>query len=420
MDPSVATSSWALVPLGLFPIIAELSLKGLAILAVAGLAGLALRRRSAAARHSVWAAAFVALALLPLASVVAPDWRIIPNPRKAIGPPVNVRVVRRDGAPMDQFRLLEARGPSAPQNAAQLSSKAAIRMPPWTLTRGLGCLWLVGLLVILVRYVLGTLGVRRWVRGGRELADAGWRSAIDDARSVARAGSAARVYESAAARVPLVWGWRQALVFLPPGASTWDDERRRLVLLHELAHVRRGDVAIEAVVQAVSAVFWFHPAVWFAARRLRLERERACDDAVVESGVRPSTYARHLLAVADGAHHQNPPPIVALCMASSRDLDRRVTSLLAPRATRAAPSRTFQVATVAAALAMVALVGPVLFRKPISRATVPPRASLIFDQPAGAAKPRLTFVGTEAEARAYIDSMTSRRGEAGSAVGRTP
>jgi hypothetical protein len=93
------------------------------------------------------------------------------------------------------------------------------------------------------------------------------------------------------------------VVALPAAAVHWSAERLRLVLLHELLHVRRRDVMVEILLEAVTVVFWFHPAVWLAAGRVRLERERTCDEAVIDTGARASDYCAHLVEIMRAAAH---------------------------------------------------------------------------------------------------------------------
>ena len=90
------------------------------------------------------------------------------------------------------------------------------------------------------------------------------------------------------------------MLLVPAEAEAWPDERRRLVLLHELAHVRRWDWLTQLVAHVACAMYWFNPLVWLAARQMRIERERACDDLVLASGAKASDYAQELLALAAG------------------------------------------------------------------------------------------------------------------------
>ena len=70
------------------------------------------------------------------------------------------------------------------------------------------------------------------------------------------------------------------------------------MLLHELAHIQRGDLPLQTLLLLACALQWFNPLIWLAYRRLIIERERACDDMVLAAGVRPATYARDLLQTA--------------------------------------------------------------------------------------------------------------------------
>ena len=84
--------------------------------------------------------------------------------------------------------------------------------------------------------------------------------------------------------MPIACGVIRPTVVLPAAADDWPDDRVRVVLLHELAHVRRRDCLTQAVADAACAVFWFNPLAWMAVRELRRERERACDDMVLAAG----------------------------------------------------------------------------------------------------------------------------------------
>ena len=116
-----------------------------------------------------------------------------------------------------------------------------------------------------------------------------------------------RLLQASGPAMPMTWGIRRPVILLPADAGEWPAERRRDVLLHELAHVKRHDFLVQLIARVACAIYWFHPLVWLAAARLRVERERACDDQVLRAGATPSVYATHLLDIARGcARHVRP------------------------------------------------------------------------------------------------------------------
>jgi hypothetical protein len=130
-------------------------------------------------------------------------------------------------------------------------------------------------------------------------------------------------------------------VLVPVDADGWPEERRRAVLLHELAHVARHDCLTQTLAAIACALYWPLPGIWWAAARLRVERELACDDrALGAPGMRPHDYAAQLLAIARG--HRGPPAPTALVvtMASPSQLETRLRAAIDGARPRRAPGRT--------------------------------------------------------------------------------
>ena len=157
-----------------------------------------------------------------------------------------------------------------------------------------------------------------------------------DAMKHAAAGRPVEVRASSELDSPAVTGLFRPTIVVPHGALDWPLERCRLVLAHELAHVRRRDVLVQAIADVACAIHWCNPLVWICARRLRVEREIAADDAVLAAGVRPSRYAEELVAVATSVA----TPSAALAMAERSSLEARVASILASRLARAPLARS--------------------------------------------------------------------------------
>src|SRR5215472_15923188 len=142
-------------------------------------------------------------------------------------------------------------------------------------------------------------------------------------------------------------------IVLPQSAESWSDDRRRAVLFHELAHVKRHDLLGHTLGRLACALYWFHPLVWTAAKRLRAESERACDDLVLTCGARPSDYAQHLLDMVTNVRDHG-APIMALPMARKKEFEGRMLAILDPAIRRASPGR-LQAAAVIATLGLLSL-----------------------------------------------------------------
>jgi hypothetical protein len=154
--------------------------------------------------------------------------------------------------------------------------------------------------------------------------------------------------------VPVTWGIIYPVVLLPADAESWDDEQRRYVLVHEMAHVRRLDALTQLLGQVTLALFWFSPFVWLAVARMRAEREHACDDYVLQAGTTPSRYANDLLTMVESIGLPNHRPAVsafaALAMARRSEFAGRMLAILADETDRAPLSHRSIVSGAAAAV----------------------------------------------------------------------
>jgi beta-lactamase regulating signal transducer with metallopeptidase domain len=232
---------------------------------------------------------------------------------------------------------------------APMTDAAGDRRPLALLT-----LWITGVVLCLLPVGLGRLRVRALERAARPLDDPEWHALLE--RLSLRLGLRRRVrlLVGSESAMPMTWGWRRPVVLLPSTAPLWHADRRRDVLLHELAHVVRRDCPSQLVAQVACALHWYNPLVWLAAARLRAERERACDDVVLRSGAPASRYAGHLLDVARALRPHAGAGLAALAMARPSQLEGRLLAVLDARRSRAATTasvvfRTWSVALVAAA-----------------------------------------------------------------------
>ncbi len=153
----------------------------------------------------------------------------------------------------------------------------------------------------------------------------------------------------------MTWGILRPTILLPsPLWHAWTTEQRQIVLLHELAHIKRLDVLYQAFSRLVCSLYWFHPLVWHGHRQMRLSREQACDDYVLTHGVSSSVYAQHLLNVA--RQSRTPPTLIAVAMAQQSGLERRIRAILNSSRSRLPLSKRASQATLLAFIFGAALI----------------------------------------------------------------
>ena len=315
-----------------FPILWAMAVKGTAILSVAWVAARLLRGRSAAARHMVWTAAMAALLALPVLNLVLPSLEL---PVASLpGSSVLFEVTstaRAGGAAAEKAGAGAAATPEAPK-----PSSAPFDWRWWAVRAAAA-----GSVVLLLQMLAAHVALRRLRRRAKLLAG----ETVTDAQ----------VYESAAVGVPMTAGLVHPAILMPAEAGSWTEERRRMVLLHEQAHIARGDLGTQLLARLAAALHWWNPLVWVGLREFVKERERAADDLVLLSGARASDYAGHLLEVARGMQSTTPLAWAAVAMARPSQLEGRLLAILdAGRSRRAASPKM----AAAAALAAVVLISP--------------------------------------------------------------
>ncbi len=366
--------------------------KGTVVLLLAWLAVWLCARSSAAVRHAIWSLAMVGLVLLPVASAALPAWRlpILPAVEPVVVPEVVVPqrvevltptpVVEQSNPSIERPRPVMPReaplarensqlepvaaptvvNPVVPVPASEVPVTPALTARQWT-AMGLCAAWALGVLCWGGALLVG-LGRTIQLRRRTVL--------VDDPTWIALAAQFSRrlqlrraveLREHPDAVVPMTWGIVRPVVLLPRLARAWDESMQRAVLLHELAHVRRMDVASQLIGRVACVLYWFHPLAWFALRRLRQEREQACDDAVVQSGEKASDYAEQLLQV---ARLCGMPRGLALgvAMAEGSSLETRVKSLFDTARGHGPVSRVVALALLfvgALAVGSIAIVHPV-------------------------------------------------------------
>ena len=323
-----------------FSMAAGAAVKSTLVLLLAWMAALCLRRRSAAARHLVWTAAAAAIVALPLLSLWMPPLSV---PTPAAFPASLV------------FRVTAA-SDAAAGAAARASSAGAF---DWRAVPLL--LWAAGILAACLRTVLAWADIARLRRAAALWPDAGCARELAAALGLRRG---VRILETPPGSMPMTAGVWRPVVLLPSEAARWSEERRRMVLLHELAHVKRADTAMQLLARMAWTLHWWNPLAWLAWREFLKERERAADDLVLQTGARASDYAGHLLEVARAMHTAPPLAWAHVAMARPSQLEGRLAAILDTDLNRKAAGWTAALAALTAALLLAAPLAAVRAQSP--------------------------------------------------------
>jgi beta-lactamase regulating signal transducer with metallopeptidase domain len=325
-----------------------LVLKPAIVVATAWVLVLVIARRGAAARHALWAGCAVAILLLPLFSAVLPPLRLgifSPAIPRVLAP---LTIAFDAGPSTDDGQV----APHIAETVVGGASGETTTGAPLDFAAALWSVWAGVALLLIARRVSAELSARRLIGRGK----------LPAAAFAARLSRIARTHGTEHVRTvisdeaacPAVAGLVRPAIILPANAEQWTDAQASAILAHELAHVARRDCLLNLLGDLAAAIYWCNPLAHYAARRIRAEAERACDDAVVHESADADSYALMLLDFTRAAQGVRPLPRAATAMARPSELESRVIALLHSRTVRAPLGRslTWVFASVAVVIAL--------------------------------------------------------------------
>jgi TonB family protein len=280
------------------------------------------RNKRAAFRHAILAATFAMLLALPIACVVVPAFRI--SMPAHTEPPA--------------IYITPAVEPTAAPVAIEESSPVP-RSTSWPFSAYLELTWIAGVALSLAPVIAGLWQIRSlrrsaipWTRGADVLL----------------------LHEDL--QGPMTCGILRPVILLPREAERWSDDDLNRAMIHEQEHVRRADWLTQCMARVICSLYWFHPLVWITWRKLVLDAERSCDDAVLGRS-EATAYASQLVELAKkmSASHRSP----VLAMASRADLSARVSAVLDSKQARGRVGRWSLALACAAAGILVLAIAPI-------------------------------------------------------------
>ena len=347
------------------------SVKGFVVLVFAAGLNLVLRRSSAALRHLIWLLAVISCLCLPVISVILPSWQL------SVFPQMQTEAIPGLEGTLDAAELpLPKHSSVAPHTAVpeidanretiglsnavnDASDTLASQMTGWwaisTLWTCIGIAWFIGTLLVLLPLFAGLVGIWRIAKRSKRVTDgplAVLMSELQQKLGLKRGISLLR----SEVKMPLTWGVFRPQVLIPADAENWSRDQQRAVFLHELAHIKRWDWLTQMLAHISCAIYWFNPLVWIANRRMRFERERACDDHVLTAGYRAADYAEHLLEIARKSRLSYSTARASVAMAQPSWIEKRLRVILAADRNRRPVTRA---AVCVGVLTIICLVLPI-------------------------------------------------------------
>ena len=317
--------------------LAHFAWQGSVIAALFAVTNFALRTKSSNARYLNGLFALLCLALCPLLT-----YSLFPSQEfrdhRNVDPSIVVNRAHTQHSDQKTSAIATGRNPSfvptADEDFESEFDTVAGTVVDVNLTAAALCvvtLYLIGLIVMISRLAFQLSCSRRFVTNSYVNSENRIEAFINRAceRWAIRLIPVVAVCEQVT--TPVVVGLLRPMILLPPALLTGlSFDQIEAVLTHELAHLRRFDLFFNLVQRIVESLLFFHPAVWYVSHRISIERERACDELVISSGLNPSAYCRALLRTAEIC--SAPTTSKSILLASSGDdpseFKQRILNLL--------------------------------------------------------------------------------------------
>lgn len=316
----------------LMELIVSVIIKSFLILVVILTITLFARRESAAVRHLFLSTAIIILLVLPIYALSIPSWNLdvfsnpIYRPHQTSGISQE-RVNEEDQKPRNVSDIDEVKSIDGGEIEVQSRSIPGLYDK------------------ILMIWIIGTIGLLLWLIGGRiysysifskstRLVDLNLIDKISKAKQIMSLNKDIEILQSDRVKIPIITGLFKSKLILPETIHQWNEDRFGAVLYHELAHIKRNDVLLQFLAQLTCTLYWFNPLTWIIERNLLIERERACDNVVLQLNVKPSVYAEYLMETSEelGTTHRKKWSFTG--MAEGTDFKDRILSILDPNAKR--------------------------------------------------------------------------------------
>jgi beta-lactamase regulating signal transducer with metallopeptidase domain len=323
----------------------ELFLKSSLILALTLVLCFLFRKRPASFKHLLLVIALLGLLVLPFLMAFAPGWQTSILPSSWARPAENITIHKKldaaAGNPVLPGQIKEesldsgiapAKGSEDLEGSLQEIGKnypAFLFSTPEDFFRYcVIILWPAGLMFLLLKLFLGLYGTVRLTHQGVTMDGYPWKQLFLLFLSKTPLRKKVRLLSNNQVVVPMTWGVINPVVILPAESHLWPLDQCSSVLFHELSHIKRGDFLVRLLAKILCSFYWFNPLCWIVFRKLKREQEKACDEMVLKTGIKPSTYASYLLQMKKSIKRKHYIPAAAIGMAGQSEFKDRLLSIL--------------------------------------------------------------------------------------------
>ncbi|UCC40140.1 MAG: M56 family metallopeptidase [Candidatus Aminicenantes bacterium] len=313
--------------------ILDMTIKSIFIIGVALFILLIGKRTSFITRHLVLILAIVSILLIPLFSYILPKWEIslLPSVLPEETTAMSFKGFEKVNAPIQNIKQNIIPDYHSSQNQDYLNARTN-KQPHWPVW--LFILWLAGATGVSAWSIAGIIGTRIIIKKAIPVKDNTFNNlALSSAKKLG-VRRKIRLLQGQKSAVPLTCGWLHPAIVVPEEIESWPKRRKEIVLLHELAHIKRGDFLLNLITLSVSIIYWFNPLIWVALKKITIERERASDDYVLALGTKASEYALHLVEIARRFSSMKWFSPAGISMAKKSNLEVRIMSILSNKKPR--------------------------------------------------------------------------------------
>ena len=289
-----------------------------------------LRNKSAHVRYLLW--------LIVLCKCLAPPLFTIPLavlPEEEISEPAPIPTRTEMPVLESEVPVMSiAKSVELPLGPTKTSPMPIVKegRPRITIHEWVGICWVVGASVFLIFNILRALRANLWLWRRRETLPVELRSNIESLFSAHGIKNFPNVWLVDGFNQPFVWGLLRGSIYLPANFLKINQSKHQSsVLGHELSHVLRFDAAVNILQVIAQVIFWFHPFVWWANRKIRQEREKCCDEmAIARLNTLPRDYSRAILEIL-ATKYESARPVPSLAVAGPvKNIEERMKTMLRP------------------------------------------------------------------------------------------